>query len=169
MWKFSMFLLVCGAISIRMEKTLRSRFAAIHPFQIAHEVSNWLGISRREPGLGIAKCPGLRCSSARGADDSCKRHRHPQNSAILVALLAVALKTACGSATPRERERQIAPKNSRHFSLKAESTSRRLLQLVHQPRKSPHDVQSRRSPLVLIHHELLDVLFRLPLLDLLPN
>jgi hypothetical protein len=37
-------------VSIRMEKTVRSRFAAIHPFQIAHEVSNWLGIARREPG-----------------------------------------------------------------------------------------------------------------------
>ncbi len=30
---------------IRMKKTVRSRFAAIHPFQIAHEVSNWLGIA----------------------------------------------------------------------------------------------------------------------------
>jgi hypothetical protein len=27
--------------------------AAINPFQIAHEVSNWLGIARREPGLRV--------------------------------------------------------------------------------------------------------------------
>jgi hypothetical protein len=33
-----------------MEKTVRSRFVAIHPFQIAREVSNWLGIARKEPG-----------------------------------------------------------------------------------------------------------------------
>lgn len=38
-------------VSIRMEKTVRSRFAAIHPFKIAHVVSNWLGIVRRELGL----------------------------------------------------------------------------------------------------------------------
>jgi len=28
---------------------LQSRFAAIDPFQITHEVSNWLGIARRLP------------------------------------------------------------------------------------------------------------------------
>jgi len=33
------------------EKTVCLRFAAIHPFEIAHEVSSWLGIARREPGL----------------------------------------------------------------------------------------------------------------------
>ena len=51
---------MCGLykFSIRMEKTVLSRFAAIHPFYIAHEVSNWLGIARREPG-GIAKYPRL--------------------------------------------------------------------------------------------------------------
>ncbi len=32
-------------VSIRMEQTVCSRFAAIHPFWIAHEVSNWLGIA----------------------------------------------------------------------------------------------------------------------------
>jgi hypothetical protein len=42
-----------------MEKTIRSRFAAIHPFQIAHEVSNWLGIARRKQACGIAKYPRL--------------------------------------------------------------------------------------------------------------
>src|SRR5450755_1471599 len=59
-------------VSIRMEKTVRSRFAAIHPFYIAHEVSNWLGIARREPGLRDRKVSQIACSSARGADDSCK-------------------------------------------------------------------------------------------------
>jgi hypothetical protein len=48
-----------------------------------------------------------------------KRRRHPQNSAMLVALLAVARKDRLrGAATPRECERRIAPKKARHFSLK---------------------------------------------------
>jgi hypothetical protein len=56
---------MCGLyiISIRMEKTIRSRFAAIHPFQIAHEVSNWLGIARREPGLRDRKVSQIARSS----------------------------------------------------------------------------------------------------------
>jgi hypothetical protein len=40
--------------------------------EIAHEVSNWLGIARREPGLRDRKVSQIACSSARGADDSCK-------------------------------------------------------------------------------------------------
>src|ERR1019366_2889895 len=62
---------MCGLyqVSIRMEKTVRSRFAAIHPFYIAHEVSNWLGIARREPGLRDRKVSQIACSSAGGADD----------------------------------------------------------------------------------------------------
>src|ERR1017187_4913985 len=63
---------MCRLYAIRMEKTVRSRFAAIHPFQIAHEVSNWLGIARREPGLRDRKVSQIACSSARGADDSCR-------------------------------------------------------------------------------------------------
>ena len=45
---------------------------------------------RREPGLRDRKESQIACSSAQGADDPAKRRRHPQNSAILVALLAVA-------------------------------------------------------------------------------
>jgi hypothetical protein len=72
-----------------MEKTVRSRFAAIHPFQIAHEVSNWLGIARREPG-GIAEYPRLRVHRHEARMTAAKRRRHPQNSAGFVALLAAA-------------------------------------------------------------------------------
>src|SRR5437868_5664993 len=56
---------MCGLykVSIRMEKTVRSRFAAIHPFYIAHEVSNWLGIARREPGVRDRKVSQIACSS----------------------------------------------------------------------------------------------------------
>lgn len=60
-------------VSIRMEKTVRLRFAAIHPLEIAHEVSNWLGIAGKEPGLRDRKVSQIAYSSARGADDSCKR------------------------------------------------------------------------------------------------
>src|SRR5208283_5433632 len=48
------------------------RFAAIHPFQVVHEVSNWLGIARGEPDLRDRKVSQIAYSSARGADDSCK-------------------------------------------------------------------------------------------------
>src|SRR5713101_2455133 len=51
-------------VSIRVEKTVHSRFVAIHPFWIAHEVSNWLGIARREPGLRDRKVSQIACSSA---------------------------------------------------------------------------------------------------------
>ncbi len=40
---------------------VRSGFAAIHPFQVAHEVSNWLGIARREPGLRDRKVSQIAC------------------------------------------------------------------------------------------------------------
>jgi hypothetical protein len=62
-----------------MEKTVRSSFAAIHPFQIAHEVSNSLGIARREADLRDRKVSRIACSSARGADDACKtlKPRYP--------------------------------------------------------------------------------------------
>src|ERR1700757_2890947 len=52
----------------------RKRFAQgsppIYPFQVAHEVSNGLGIARREPALRNRKVSQIACSSARGADDS---------------------------------------------------------------------------------------------------
>ena len=81
-------------VSIRMVKTVRSSFAAIHPFQIAHEVSNWLGIARREPGLRDRKVSQIACSSARGANDSCKtlKPRYPASgSRATRAELAAAL------------------------------------------------------------------------------
>jgi len=47
-----------------------------------------------------------------------KRRRHPQNSALLVALQPLRNGPLAGAATPGERERRIAPKKGRHFSLK---------------------------------------------------
>ena len=47
-------------MSIRMEKTVRSRIAAIHPFEIAHEVSNCLASPVENQACGTAKYPRLR-------------------------------------------------------------------------------------------------------------
>ena len=48
------------------------------------DVSNWLGIAPREPGLRDHKVSQIACSSARGADDSLQNAGGiPQNSAIL--------------------------------------------------------------------------------------
>ena len=51
-----------------MEKTARSKAAAIHPFSIALEVSNWLGIARREPGLRDRKVSQISHNGMTGSD-----------------------------------------------------------------------------------------------------
>ena len=57
-------------VSIRMEKMVRSGFAAIRPLRIAHETSNALGIARSEPDLRDRKVSWNACSSARGASEN---------------------------------------------------------------------------------------------------
>jgi hypothetical protein len=64
-----------GGLYIRFDSNGENgsfKVAAIHPFWIAKEVSNWLGIARSEPGLRDRKVSQIACSSARGADVSCK-------------------------------------------------------------------------------------------------
>ena len=87
-------------VSIRMVKTVRSSFAAIHPFQIAHEVSNWLGIARREPGLRDRKVSQIACSPARGADDCLQGHYTVAIDFSLADLMKVAQSVGINVPTP---------------------------------------------------------------------
>ena len=48
-----------------------SRFAAIHPFQIEHEGSNWLGIARREPGLRDRKVSPIAARRSSAGPSGC--------------------------------------------------------------------------------------------------
>jgi len=79
---------MCGLYKFRFE--WRKRFAQGSPrftlSWIAHEVSNWRGIARRESGLRDRTVSQTACSRHEARMAPAKRRRHPQNSAILVAL-----------------------------------------------------------------------------------